>query len=342
MSKGETDMTINKTDEEILNELMGVAEEMFGTAGKEEFNREARQVNFDDQQVKSSYRNDDNGTPIFENMRHNQKNNTYRMTPDKVVITEPTGFWAKRKAKLLETNFGASYAYRESFKHLLDSGVSRLVANGAITGANQIFNVAIEKGIIKLHKFEIDPSNLLDPMLGNTLYDMVDYDVLFDKFKNMKHLRLDSEATEELVCKYGSNPQTFYRKIFLEKGKYLRILELDGKQFKRDCNIQELADLLGYKQLEAELDYVSASKNPKKEKMKTAEKRRWSLREKLFKGNGWGSVREKFKLSTGAVRTASLFMAGAFFITGNWIGSLIALNAGERFGKNKRHELIEE
>ena len=334
-------MNINKTDDEILNDLMGVAEEMFGTAGKEKFEKEARQVNFDDQPVKSSYKTNDNGTPIFENMRHNQKNNAYRMTPDKVVIAEPTGFWAKRKAKMLETNFGASYTYRESFKHLLDSGINKLKGSGAITSANQINNVAIEKGIIKLHKFEIDPSNLLDPMLGNTLYDMIDYDILFDRFKSVKHLRLDSEATAELVCRYGSNPQTFYRKIFLEKGKHLRILELDGKQFKRDCDIDELADVLGYKQLEAELDYVSASKNPKKDKMSTAEKRRWSLREKLFKGNGWGSIREKFKLNPGAVRTASLFMAGVFFITGNWIGSLIALNAGERFGKKKEQGVIE-
>ena len=331
---------IDSMTDEVMNDL-------FDTDSDSSLNNNHAEDNYDDFDVdidvsfeeetpptRQSYTTEKGSSvPVFNNIRPEQKRNMYSITPKACTIPKASNFFTKHKRKMIESHTGMSYMYKESFNYLLDCGINSLIGMQSITTVRDIRKVALEDGIIKLHAFEIDPINVLDPALGNTLYDLIEFKTLFKKFPMLQHLRLDTQASELLTLKYGDEPSQLFNNIFIKECKNLQILEMvvgnkTRKLTRNNFNSNEAKSALAESRMRSELDQVSSALNPKKDRMTKAEKHRVNVRDKAMHKFNWGPAKElgiRTAKNLGTIGVYGLF--GFAILTGNFIaaGALGAL-----------------
>ena len=329
--KTETD-EMSAFADEMLNEAMGsvLGDESYdSTDDSDDFSipeEDAYEFEMSDPPRQPSYQSDKDGNIKINNPTQTQKNNMYRITPDRTAVPEPRGAFAKHRRKLWENHNGISFSNKESFRQLLEAGVKALIGLGKVTSASDIRKIAIEDGIIRFHKFEIDPSNMLSPELGNTVYDLIEFKTLFKMFPLLNHLRLDSEATDIFTIKYGDDTNAIFQEVFMKQAKNLQILELNGGKTKitrSGFDANSVNKALKTSRMRSELDQISDGLNPKKDRMTKTQKHRAYQRSKSMKEHNWGAVKEfginMFK-NIGTVSTyaalAATFLTGHFILAG--------------------------
>lgn len=325
-STSNIDSNIGSMTDEVLDDLFNNAEDTSSSMPDDVDIDIATSFEEEIPPVRESYTHDKNSSvPVFSNMRPEQKKNVYSITPKACVIPRASNFFERHRRKMIETHTGMSYMYRESFVYLLDSGINHLIGQQSISSAKDIKKVAIENNIVKLHNFELDPSNMLDPVIGNTLYDLIDFKILFKKFPMLQHLRLDTEASEILTLKYGDKPDDIFQEVFIVGCPSLQVLELTvGSKVKRitrkGFNANDVDSALRESRMRSELDQVSSALNPKKDRMTKAERHRVSERDKSMKKNDWGTAKEfgvTFAKNLGKVSLYGL--TGLTILTGHFI-----------------------
>ena len=314
--------------DDVMNEIGFGSDDSYIEDEEDEFDipDEAFEFEMSDPPRQPSYQSDKDGNIKINNPTQTQKNNMYRITPDRTAVPEPRGSFAKHRRKLWENHNGISFSNKESFRQLLEAGVKSLIGLGKVTSASDIRKIAIEDGIIRFHKFEIDPSNMLSPELGNTVYDLIEFKTLFKMFPLLNHLRLDSEATDVFTIKYGDDTNAIFQEVFMKQAKNLQILELNGGKTKitrSGFDANSVNKTLKTSRMRSELDQISDGLNPKKDRMTKIQKHRAYQRSKSLKEHNWGAVKEfginMFK-NIGTVSTyaalAATFLTGHFILAG--------------------------
>ena len=241
------------------------------------------------------YTIDKDGNIIFSNMRPTQQSKAYRITPEKAVIPEYgfLGHVEKYRKALFESKFGMSYSYRKSWEALLYSIINEFRDARAVN----IFG--IKGGMILAKNLEIDPNNFVDDRLGITLYDLINFHVLFKELPNIEKLVLDAEATKRMVITYGDKANDIW-KLFQESPslRVLRIFTSTGwKEHRRDDfseTAKELEKELEESRVRAELQYKYDVINPRKSEMTKGYAYRVKENAKDMRNHSFGVAKEAF------------------------------------------------
>lgn len=241
------------------------------------------------------YTMDKDGNIVFSNMRPTQQNNAFRITPEKAIIADYgfLKFVEKRRKTLFESEFGISYSYKKSWEALLESIVREF------KDARAVNNFGIRDGLILAKNLEVDPQNFTDDKLGITLYDLIDFHVLFKELPNIEKLVLDPAATERMVIIYGDKASDIW-KVFQESPS-LRVLRIHTSTGWKDHNrsdfgatANELEKELQESRVRAELQYKFDVTNPRKSEMTKGYAYRVKENAKEMRKHSFGIAKEAF------------------------------------------------
>ena len=148
----------------------------------------------------------------------------YRITPERNYAPDmgAFSFLERRKKTLFESKFGTSYEYKKRWEQLLNGAIQRFGS------ASMINNFAIMDGILQAKNLEISPDRFVDNELGITLYDLIDFHVLFKKLPFIQVLLLDDRAKEKLILTYGTTAQGIW-KMFQEARNLRELIMYDSQ-----------------------------------------------------------------------------------------------------------------
>ena len=241
------------------------------------------------------YTMDKDGNIIFSNMRPTQQSNAFRITPEKAFAPDygVYGFVEKRRKALFESEFGMSYSYKKSWEALLQSVVRQF------RDARAVNNFGIKDGLILAKNLEVDPHNFTDDRLGITLYDLINFHILFKELPNIEMLVLDSAATQRMVIAYGDKASDIW-KVFQECTS-LRVLRIHTSTGWKDHNRSDFGATAGTLEQElqearakAELQYKFDVINPRKSEMTKGYAYRVKENAKEMRNHSFGVAKEAF------------------------------------------------
>lgn len=254
------------------------------------------------------YTMDKDGNIIFSNMRPSQQNNAFKITPEKAVTAEygMMKFLEKRRRALFESEFGMSYSYKKSWEALLKSVVDQF------KDARAINNFGIKDGLILAKNLEVDPHNFTDDKLGITLYDLINFHVLFNELPCIEMLVLDEAATQRMVVTYGDKASDIW-KIFQESPS-LRVLRIHTSTGWKDHNrsefgarANELEQELQEARVKSELQYKFDVINPRKSEMTKGYAYRVKENAKDMRKHSFGIAKEAFMAPKPKLFTSVLY-----------------------------------
>lgn len=245
--------------------------------------------------VNPVYTFDKDGNIVFSNMRPTQQSNAFRITPEKAVTATSglSGFLEKRRQVLFESEFGTSYTYKKSWEEILKAVVAEF------KDARAVNNFGVKDGLVLAKNLEVDPSKFTDDKLGITLYDLINFHVLFKELPNIEMLVLDSLATERMVITYGDKANDIW-KVFQECPT-LRILRIHTSTGWKDHNRSDfgatavaLEQELQEARAKAELQYKFDVINPRKSEMTKGYAYRVKENAKEMRNHSFGVAKEAF------------------------------------------------
>lgn len=254
------------------------------------------------------YTMDKDGNIVFSNMRPSQQNNAFKITPEKAVTADYSKlkFLEKRRKTLFESEFGMSYSYKKSWEELLKSVVYQF------KDARVINNFGIKDGLILAKNLEVDPRNFTDDRLGITLYDLINFHVLFNELPCIEMLVLDEAATQRMVVTYGDKASDIW-KVFQES-KSLRVLRIHTSTGWKDHNrsefgakANELEQELQEARVKSELQYKFDVINPRKSEMTKGYAYRVKENAKDMRKHSFGIAKEAFMAPKPKLFTSVLY-----------------------------------
>ncbi len=277
--------------------------------------------------VNPLYTMDKDGNIVFSNMRPSQQHNAFKITPEKAVQADygVMRFIERRRKALFETEFGMSYSYKKSWEALLKSVADQF------KDARAVNNFGIKDGLILAKNLEVDPHNFTDDKLGITLYDLINFHVLFTELPCIEMLVLDEAATQRMVITYGDKASDIW-KIFQESPS-LRVLRIHTSTGWKDHNRSdfsaragELEKELQEARVKSELQYKFDVINPRKSEMTKGYAYRVKENAKDMRKHSFGIAKEAFMAPKPKLFTTVLY--GGIGLTLVGVGAISSVAYG--------------
>lgn len=250
--------------------------------------------------------------------------NTSRFTAENSIdVTLEESHPLEKYAKAAFGNIKSSeYQFKKRWESILNS-VSRKI------NADLVTRVMLVQDEMYVNGRYVLTSNILGGFANIRLVDIVDFKMLFKKFKNIKEILIDTTMVEAYQIEQPNLPNGFF--AYSEKLIQVGILMPNGTKevidrrkldTEKEDNSNETIDRIKHK---AQFEAMCAAKNPRlKDKTPGYQSKVWNA-SKSFGGRGWESIKNQLTkknpsftkaIGLGLITTGVLAIGGATYGVG--------------------------